>query len=163
VEPLRGLLTELDQLVGLCTEHCRKDLLLIFDECDHLIKEEHFQASITQILQLCPKCRVLLSTQEPMVSPAGQFKFAHHRLSGISMKWAVKLFLRRTHRALLWGDLTEPSNGTLAGAAVMHSLDSPVVMTGDDEAVAKQVYWGAGLKAQGGNPQKIIDLASTFV
>jgi len=171
-EALRGLLTELEQLVRLCEERRRNssegsvagvNILLIFDECDHLIQQRHFQDSIAEILRLCPKCRVLMSTQQPMVSSAGQFKVVHHPLNGIAFPDAVRLFLRRMHRPLYWGDLTEPTNGPVAAVGVVHSLDSPIVTTKDNEAeVMHLVYRCAGVAAQRGNPQKIIALASTF-
>jgi len=138
-------------------------MLLIFDECDRLIQESHFQASIAQILRQCPKCRVLLSTQQPMVSSAGQFKVAHHPLKGIAFPDSVKLFLRRLHRPLHWSDLNEPGNGQVMVAGVVPSLESPIVITKDNEAqVMHLVHRRAGVAAQGGNPQKIIALASTF-
>merc|ERR1712007_126411 len=172
-EALHEVFTELDQLTRTCEERrCNwyggtvagASILLILDECDHLIQQRHFQDSLAEILQLYPQCRILMSTQQPMVGLAGgQFKVVHHALKGLAPTDAVQLFLRRIHRPLFWRDLIGPARQPITVAGVVHSLESHVVVT--KETTAEEIDFVSrhtGVSAQRGNPRNIIILANTF-
>merc|ERR1712007_57856 len=172
-EALHEVFTELDQLTRTCKgrrHNCYggtvagANILLILDECDHLIQQRHFQDFLAEILQLYPQCRILMSTQQPMVGLAGgQFKVVHHALKGLAPTDAVQLFLRRIHRPLFWRDLIGPAKQPITVAGGVHSLESPFVLTKETTAeVIDFVSTHAGVSALRGNPRNIITLANTF-
>jgi len=188
VEPaLEELVAVMSSLTDLC-EDCSREwpamsmasggrasgarILLVLDECDHLIQQRHFQDAIADVLRRCASYSVVLSTQQQMVETGGGwFKTVHHPVAGLAPKDAARLFLRRAHRPLYWDELLSPaasadSNttgeataGLGSGATWAHR--SPVVMTRENEAeVLARVAAHPAVAAQHGNPRHLIELAS---
>jgi len=57
-------------------------ILLILDECDHLIQQRHFQDAIAEVLRRCASYSIVLSTQQPMVETGGGwFKVVHQQVA----------------------------------------------------------------------------------
>merc|ERR1719253_2287739 len=134
--------------------------LLILDNCDRLVQQQYFQEAIADILRRCPGYRVLLGTQRPlgMVGPSWyQFKAVHHHVEGLASPDAARLFLRRTHRALRWEEISPPeesaSLGTDPGAQV-------IMTSGNEAAVLDLVAKHPAVAAQRGNPRALIELAN---
>jgi len=80
-------------------------ILLILDECDHVAHHPAFQDTLVSILRNCDNFRVLLSTRQFPRPFCGQFKVAHYELKGLHPVWAARLFLRRGHRRIRWGEI----------------------------------------------------------
>lgn len=178
---LTELITEMATLSDLCEARCREwpaacsRILLLLDECDHLIQQQHFQDAVADVLQHCSAYQVVLSTHQRMVGTAGgRFKVVHHPIEGLSAPDAARLFLRRAQRPLRWGELLSGQSGSLAGgggggpaaavaAAVGATQDprSPVVIRRENEAaVLGLVAAHPSVAAQRGNPRRLIELAS---
>lgn len=134
--------------------------LLILDNCDRLVQQQYFQEAIADILRRCPGYRVLLSTQRPlgMVGPAWyQFKAVHHHVEGLASPDAARLFLRRTHRALRWEELSSPEEAASVGT----DPGAQVIMTsGNEAAILELVAKHPAVAAQRGNPRALIELAN---
>eukprot|EP00929_Paragymnodinium_shiwhaense_P097930 TRINITY_DN59497_c0_g1_i1.p1 TRINITY_DN59497_c0_g1~~TRINITY_DN59497_c0_g1_i1.p1 ORF type:complete len:1530 (-),score=326.76 TRINITY_DN59497_c0_g1_i1:114-4703(-) len=187
--PLQELIADLSYLEELCEARSRwqanagSQVLLLLDECDHLIQQQNFQLALADILQQCAQCRVVLSTQQPMVGTAGgHFKVVHHALNGLAAPDAARLFLRRAHRPLRWAELIVPNglgsdnaaavsaamqlgqpagSGATAAAAPASSLQSQVGMNKANEAaVLALVAQHPVIAAKRGNPRGLIELAS---
>mmetsp|Transcript_81758 Transcript_81758/g.157920 ORF Transcript_81758/g.157920 Transcript_81758/m.157920 type:complete len:911 (-) Transcript_81758:48-2780(-) len=170
---MRELITEMEALSELWQARCQqwpaasRRILLLLDECDHLIQQKHFQDAVAELLQQCSGYVVVLSTQQRMVGTAGgQFKLVHHPIHGLPRIDAARLFLRRTQRPLLWGELLPAiQTGTLPPdtATFFHSQHptQPVVLNAATEAtVLSLVAAHPSVAAQGGNPRRLIELAS---
>jgi hypothetical protein len=170
---MRELITEMAALSELCEARCQQwpaassRILLLLDECDHLIQQKHFQDAVAELLQQCSGYGVVLSTQQRMVGTAGgQFKVIHHPIHGLPPVDAARLFLRRAQRPLRWGELTPAmQSGTLPPgvATSFHSQDptQPVVLNAVTEAtVLRLVAAHPTVAAQRGNPRRLIELAS---
>jgi len=165
---LEELIADMTTLAEICEARCREwpaaagRLLLVLDDCDHLIQQPYFQEAIAEVLKRCPPYRVLLTTHQPVAGAAGgQFKVVHHELRGLAPKDAARLFLRRCQRPLHWGELVAP--GAMSPGAAAEALDprAPVALTAANEIevlalVAKQ----SSVAAQRGNPRGLIELAS---
>jgi len=163
---LEELIVEMTALAELCEARCRDwpaaggRILLVLDECDHLIQQKHFQIAIASVLRRCPSYRILLSTQQRMVGVAGgQFKVVQHELQGLAPKDAARLFLRRAQRPLRWGELqVVPSSGKTCGP---RDVSAPVALTRENESeVLELVARHPAVAAQRGNPRLLIELAS---
>lgn len=172
---------EMTALTEICELRCREwpaaggRILLLLDECDHLIQQPHFQDTLGEVLRHCASYRVVLSTQQPMVGTAGGwFKVVHHELDGVSPKDAARLFLRRTHRPIRWdeikpcgsdGDGKYDETAPAASASVEGaSRSDPVRLTKENEAdVLALVAAHPKIAAQRGNPRRLIELASRVV
>lgn len=158
---LDELIEDLMSLTSLC-EVRRQDrpagVVLLLDECDHLIQQEHFQAAIADVLHRCPLLRIVLSTHQRMVGTAGgHFKVVHHAIEGLPPREAARLFLRRAQRVLRWGEL--------AGAELLckggRDARSPVVINqATENEVLQLVATHPAVAAQCGNPRRLIELAS---
>lgn len=188
---LEALVSDMLLLSELCEARCGRDwpagssansrILLILDECDHLIQQEHFQEAVADLLRRCPAYRVLLSTQQPMhmvSSSLGQFKVVHHALQKLTDQDGARLFLRRAGRPIRWEELMSPragvnsgchptpsaaasSGGATSSTSGMHNPSSPVALTRENEAeVLSLVSAHPCVKAQAGNPRRLIELAS---
>jgi len=171
---LEELVTEMAALTGLCEAHCREwpaasgQILLLLDECDHLIQQQHFQETVADVLQRCTAVRVVLSTHQRMVGMAGGcFKVVHHPVAGLPDRDAARLFLRRVQRPLRWGELVDGSEGarsalgsTMAKAAT-DNIEGKVIMNKANEAeVLALVAAHPCVATQKGNPRRLIELAS---
>lgn len=123
-------------------------LLLILDECDHIIQQPHFQDFIGELLSRTPSsCSMLLSTQQRVVGIAGgRFKLVHCELQRLPERESALLFLKRAHRPLRWEEVEQA--GERRGPA--KSSDELYRLVAAHPAVV----------AQGGNPRRIIELAS---
>jgi len=193
---LEALVSDMLLLSELCEARCGRDwpagssansrILLILDECDHLIQQEHFQEAISDLLRRCPAYRMLISTQQPMhmvSSSLGQFKVVHHALEKLNEQDSARLFLRRAGRPIRWEELvTSPAERVnISGVAVpaleqaasvsrggaacnvpgSHNPAAPVALTRENEAeVLGLVSAHPCVKAQSGNPRRLIELAS---
>jgi len=164
-------------------------ILLLLDECDHLIQQRHFQDALADVLRRCASYSVVLSTQQQMVETGGGwFKVVHQPVAGLAPKDAARLFLRRAHRPLYWDELlpstivdgaesqaaeesassaASASSGTpraaasSAAPAASQAARSAVVMTRENEAeVLARVAGHPVVAAQKGNPRGLIELAS---
>jgi len=127
-------------------------ILLLLDECDHLVQQQQFQDALACILQRCSSYSVLLSTHQPMV-PAGasKFKVVQHRLQGLLPRDAARLLLRRAQRPLRWGE-------------VQRSIEDPsslVILNKENESeVLDAVSSQPRVAALKGNPRRLIELAN---
>lgn len=191
---LEALVSDMLLLSELCEARCGRDwpagssansrILLILDECDHLIQQEHFQEAISDLLRRCPTYRMLISTQQPMhmvSSSLGQFKVVHHALERLSEQDSARLFLRRAGRPIRWEELKssatkgaqganvpefEPADsvsrgGVCRNAAASQNPAAPVALTRENEAeVLGLVSAHPCVKTQCGNPRRLIELAS---
>jgi len=174
---LDGLAADLARLEELCEVRQRERpsasgrVLLLVDDCDHVIQQQHFQDAIADLLSSCASCRIVLCTHQRMVGTAGgRFKVVHHALQGLCPADAAQLVLRRAHRPLRWDEI---SAGEAAGVAATSALTSamtavgarsmagPVVVTRMNEAaVFGLVGSHPAVAAQCGNPRRLIELAS---
>jgi len=153
-------------------------ILLLLDECDHLIQQRHFQNAIADVLRRCASCSVVFSTQQQMVETGGGwFKVVHQPVGGLAPHDAARLFLRRTHRPLYWDELitcdevvtsmdggmqgsTSAAASARTGGTVRGGRNA-VVMTRTNEAeVLAKVAAHPAVAAQQGNPRRLIKLAS---
>mmetsp|Transcript_35974 Transcript_35974/g.84282 ORF Transcript_35974/g.84282 Transcript_35974/m.84282 type:complete len:1447 (-) Transcript_35974:135-4475(-) len=169
---LEELLLELSQLAELCEVRSRDwamptgRILLILDECDHLIQSPHFQEKIDDILRRCSACRIVLSTHQRMVVTAGGwFKVVHQQLQGLDKRDQARLFLRRAHRPLQWSELIVPHDDSGAvealAASCGASLDGNVMMSKENEAeLLNLIASHPAVAAQRGNPRCLIELAN---
>jgi len=153
------------------------EVLLLLDECDHLIQQQQFQEAIAEILQRCPSYRIVLSTHQAMVGPAGgHFKVIHQPLSGLPPEDASRLFLRRMQRPLRWEELIPRSSFTPAEPAfptqavlrqamtkvgAQDLMGNVVVVPANEGDVLKLLANHPAIKLLGGNPRRIIELASS--
>jgi hypothetical protein len=139
-------------------------ILLLLDECDHLIQQRHFQDAIADVLRRCASYSVVLSTQQPMVETGGGwFKVVHQPVGGLAPKDAARLFLRRAHRPLYWDELQESTACGSSGnsSAAPGGVRKSVVMTRENESeVLAMVAAHPVVAAQQGNPRRLIELAS---
>lgn len=150
-------------------------ILLLLDECDHLIQQRHFQDAIAEVLKQCAAYRVVLSTQQQMVQTGGGwFKVVHKQVAGLSPKDAARFFLRRSDRPLYWDELPAISNesnmavdaGTMESCADGVTPKTPtqrqqVKMTRENEAeVLARVAAHPVVAAQQGNPRRLLEIAS---
>jgi len=169
----RELFTELAALSELCEARCQQwpaassRILLLLDECDHLIQQKHFQDAVAELLQQCSGCSVVLSTQQRMVGTAGgQFKVVHHQIHGLPPVDAAKLFLRRAQRPLRWSELIPAmQSGTLPPdiATYLNGQDptKPVLYNPvTEKTVLRLVAAHPMIASQRGNPRRLIELAS---
>lgn len=170
---MQEIITQMEALSELCKARRQQwpaassRILLLLDECDHLIQQKHFQDAVAKLLQQCPAYGVILGTQQRMVGTAGgQFKVVHHPIHGLLPEDAARLFLRRAHRPLRWGELLPAvRSGTLPPDMItfFHSQDptQPVAMNAANEAaVLRLLAAHPTIAAQGGNPRRLIELAS---
>lgn len=170
---MRELIIEMAALSELCEARCQQwpaassRILLLLDECDHLIQQKHFQDAVAELLQHCPGFAVVLSTQQRMVGTAGgQFKVVHHPIHGLPPVDAARLFLRRAQRPLRWGELLPAvQSGTLppgvATSFQRQDPSQPVVLNAATEAIVLSLVAGHPMvAAQRGNPRRLIELAS---
>merc|ERR1719277_1274627 len=100
------------KLAELCAARRREwpvasdQILLLVDQCDHLIQQEHFQNAIADLLQSCAAYRIVLSTHQRMVGTAGgRFKVVHHAVRGLTPIDAGRLVMRWAQRPLRWEEL----------------------------------------------------------
>mmetsp|Transcript_37665 Transcript_37665/g.99626 ORF Transcript_37665/g.99626 Transcript_37665/m.99626 type:complete len:1146 (-) Transcript_37665:359-3796(-) len=149
-------------------------VLLLLDECDHLIQQQPFQDAVADILQRCAAYRIVLSTHQPMVGTAGGlFKVVHQPIAGLAPEDAARLFLRRVQRPLRWEELMDPLQLLPEGAsshataqlamAKVGAKDPrrPVIMAKANEGeVLQLVASHPSVTAQFGNPRRLIELAS---
>jgi len=138
-------------------------ILLLLDECDHLIQQRHFQDVLADVLRRCPSYSIVLSTQQQMVQTGGGwFKVVHQPIGSLAPKDAALLFMRRAHRPLYWDELPLPADDPqdLQDATAL-SGRKMVVKTKDNEAeVLALVAAHPAVAAQRGNPRRIIELAN---
>lgn len=164
-------------LTEICELRCREwpaaggRILLLLDECDHLIQQQHFQDALAEVLRHCASYRVVLSTQQPMVGTAGGcFKVVHHELGGMSPKDAARLFLRRAQRPIRWDEIVVDGGsdggggGDAAAPAAATAGGETVKLTKENEAnVLELIATHPSIAAQRGNPRRLIELASRVV
>jgi len=157
---IQELVAEMATLAELCEARCREwpavagRVVLILDECDHLIQQQHFQEALSEILRCCSQYRIVLSTHQRMVGTAGGwFKVVHQQLQGLGRHDAARLFLRRIHRPLRWEELLPEGSDT--------PRTGPVNLTGANESeVLSLVADHPAVAARRGNPRQLIELAS---
>lgn len=177
---LRPALEELIEDMGLLSDLCEArqrewpaasgEVLLVLDECDHLIQQQHFQDAVADLLQRCAAYRVVLSTHQRMVGTAGgQFKVVHQAISGLRTEEAAQLFLRRVQRAIRWEELLFPSPDGMVEVHVSRAMKkvgaqdvhAPAAMSEANKAeVLHLVGTHPVVAAQRGNPAGLIELAS---
>lgn len=126
-------------------------ILLLLDECDHLVQQQQFQDALACILQRCSSYSVVLSTHQPMV-PAGasKFKVVQHRLQGLVPRDAARLLLRRAQRPLRWGEIQRSEDPS--SLVILNKENESEVL----EAVSSQPR----VAALRGNPRRLIELAN---
>lgn len=126
-------------------------ILLLLDECDHLVQQQQFQDALACILQRCSSYSVVLSTHQPMV-PAGasKFKVVQHRLQGLVPRDAARLLLRRAQRPLRWGEIQRSEDPS--SLVILNKENETEVL----EAVSSQPR----VAALRGNPRRLIELAN---
>jgi len=169
VEPL---VAEMSALAEICEARQRcgpvtsGGILLVFDEVDHLIQQQHFQETLADILQRCPAYSVVLSTHQRMVGTAGgHFKVVHHAIGGLAQKDAAKLFLRRVQRPLAWRELlpatTSVGDTSMSTSLEADCLDGHAVLNRLNEAqLLGMVAAHPAVASKKGNPKELIELAS---
>jgi len=148
----------------------KQKMLVLLDECDHLIQQEHFQDGLECLLKDCPNVSFLISTHQPIYygSPHQQcennlqtaFKNVHVTVKRLSVEDTGKLFLRRLQRVITWSDL---------GYAITDQsevLKDDVVRLGQNPNETAMIYRKVGqaprLQSADGIPRKIIELAMKF-
>lgn len=174
------LLADMGLLSDLCEVRQREwpaasgQVLLLLDECDHLIQQQHFQDAVADILQRCAAYRIVLSTHQPMVGTAGgRFKVVHQPIAGLASEDTARLFLRRVQRPLRWEELMDPLRILPEGADTHVTTQSamakvgaqdprrPVIMAKANELeVLRLVASHPCVAAHFGNPRRLIELAS---
>ncbi|CAJ1396875.1 unnamed protein product [Effrenium voratum] len=129
-------------------------ILLLLDECDHLVQQQAFQDALAVLLQRCSSYSIVLSTHQPMV-PAGasNFKVVQHRVQGLGPRDSARLLLRRAPRPLRWGEVL-PDAFDPSSLVVLNKANESEVL----DAVASQAHVAA-LK---GNPRRLIELANNL-
>mmetsp|Transcript_35444 Transcript_35444/g.93467 ORF Transcript_35444/g.93467 Transcript_35444/m.93467 type:complete len:1427 (-) Transcript_35444:86-4366(-) len=186
---LADLTADLAKLAELCAARRREwpaasdQILLLVDQCDHLIQQQYFQNAIADLLQSCAAYRIVLSTHQRMVGTAGgRFKVTHHAVRGLTPREAGRLVLRRAQRPIRWEELlpavapvgngtddtasspTVPAGSPLAAAmasAGAQRVVEPVVLTRGNEAeVFDLVGRHPAVATLNGNPKCLIELAS---
>jgi hypothetical protein len=135
--------------------------ILIFDGCEELLEQPHFQEAVDDILAVCPGYRVLFSAQRPPAFSQSwrRYKIAKHELEGLPKKDAALLFLRRTNRPLRWEELLL---GTDEASKIDYSPTSEVHLPApgkDREKILDLVAEHPAVAAQLGNPKALIELA----
>lgn len=161
-----GLLSEFAEMRQREYPAASGQVLLLLDECDHLIQQQHFQEAVADVLQRCPTYRVVLSTHQAMVGTAGgQFKVVHQPIAGLTPEDAARLFLRRAQRPLRWEELSADPGAALPLQAMAkvgaRDPGAHVVMAAANEAeILRLVAGHPSVAAQGGNPRRLIELAS---
>mmetsp|Transcript_117641 Transcript_117641/g.183796 ORF Transcript_117641/g.183796 Transcript_117641/m.183796 type:complete len:310 (-) Transcript_117641:13-942(-) len=154
---------------GRCTSGIR--ILLLLDECDHLIQQRHFQDAIAEVLRKCAAYSLVLSTQQQMVETGGGwFKVVHKQVAGLSPKYAAQLLLRRSHRPLYWDEIPkniDSSNEVEDDLAnpnckdTTPSMRQQVVKTRENELeILGRIAAHPVIAAQQGNPRRLIEIAS---
>lgn len=164
---LEELVEDMISLSELCEARCREwpassgRILLLLDEADHLIQQQHFQDAVADVLQRCSAFRIVLSTHQPMVGTAGgQFKVVHHALQGLSTRDSARLFLRRAPRPLRWGELDISKAGQELGQLV-GLPESPVVLSKATEGqILELISMQSSIASARCNPRRLIELAS---
>lgn len=159
---LDELMDDMGLLSEKCEARCREwpaagsCILLLLDECDHLIQQPHFQDAIAEVLSRCSSFRVILSTQQRMVGTGGgKFKVVHHELKGLTPKDSATLFLRRVQRPLRKEEIIPRSQ------LEPESRQDPLLITDSNrEEVLTLVALHPVVKAQRGNPRGLIQVAS---
>mmetsp|Transcript_84640 Transcript_84640/g.273566 ORF Transcript_84640/g.273566 Transcript_84640/m.273566 type:complete len:1413 (-) Transcript_84640:163-4401(-) len=178
---LSDLQSDLAELAELCAARRREwpaasdRILLLLDECDHLIQQQYFQDAIADLLQSCSAYRIVLSTHQRMVGTAGgRFKVIHHALDRLGRRDAARLVMRRAQRPLRWEELLPPdvvsSGGHDQAQAVVQAamaavgatqFSSKVVLTRANEAEVFDAVGSHPIVAElCGNPRRLIELAS---
>lgn len=158
---LEELIAEMEELAELCEARFGElpaaggRILLLVDECDHLIQQQYFQQAVADVLRRCSSYRIVLSTQQRMVGTAGGcFKVVHQELHGLASRDAARLFLHRAHRPLRWDELLPP------GTAATKGKQGPVRLSKENEQETLSLLGGHPcIVMQRGNPRKIIELA----
>jgi len=173
-----GALEELTAVIGdlttLCDTRCQQwpgaigQLILLMDGCDNLAQHRDFQDKLAIILERCPACKIILSTQQPIRSTvSGKFKFTPYQLPGLMRVDAVRLFLARLGRQLQWEEL--PSNSLRARAMAAAGAEDPIdfvtIVTAEvKELIATYLASSGCSNVHGGrdyyNPRRIIELAN---
>jgi len=156
---LQAVATDLQVLCRAAKQRCWSTgatdsgrVLLLLDECDHLLQQPHFQEAVSELLRSCPECKVLLSSQQRMVgSGSGHFKVIHHELHGLDDVSVAKLCLRRAHRPVHRREVTETSGDEEASQKPIRiSSPTDLSLLSQHPAVTRLA----------GNPRRIIELAS---
>jgi len=161
------LFDELQSLVELCEARCKDwpaqsgRILLLLDEVDHIVQQQHFQDAVANVLQRWPSLSVVLSTHQSMVGTAGgHFKVVHHKLQGLQKRDAARLFLRRSPRPLHWGELIEAPAASRCSAQLGSPSELVVLTKANEGRVLDLLASQQCLAAQQGNPRRLIALAS---
>jgi hypothetical protein len=130
----------------------RKGVVLILDGCEGLIMQKEFQEGVGEILRICPAYRVLIGTHQRMPAVGGQFKVVHHAIDRLSSLDSARLFLRRTHRPLRWGEI-DPY------AKCPDSFISLAGGSNKENEVLAAVARHPAIAAAKGHPRALIELA----
>jgi len=159
---LDELMDDMVLLSEKCEARCREcpaagsSILLLLDECDHLVQQPHFQDAIADVLSRCSCYRVILSTQQRMVGTGGgKFKVVHHELRGLNPKDSARLFLRRVQRPLRQEEVVPEVD------LKQESRQGPLMISDSNrEQILDLVASHPVVKAQRGNPRGLIHVAS---
>jgi non-specific serine/threonine protein kinase len=154
-----GLRTELDRqpLAAVLTVLAARQLLLIFDNCEHLI--DACAELVPAVLGRCPLVRVVVTSREPLGVPGETV----YRLRPLAETAAVRLFVERAQAQR--GDLTADDTSSVVEVckALDHlplAIELAAARTGvlrpaellprleDRFAVLKRVGWRGGLPRQ---------------
>jgi len=94
-----------------CVQEIKKlgSALLILDDADHIVQQEHFQSQIQQLLASCGKLHLLVATHQP-VHWSDRYKAVHHHLRRLTDAESADLFLWRIGRSLRYADVNEDSD-----------------------------------------------------
>jgi hypothetical protein len=128
----------------------RRGIVLVLEGCEALILQQDFQEAIGEILRVFPTFRVLFGTQQRMPAVGGQFKVVHHAVGGLSALDSARLFLRRTHRPIRWGEVNPRAAFPNAVIALAN---------GNEAEVLAAVAAHPAVAATQGHPRALIQLA----
>lgn len=164
------------QLADLCMDlkqlSANERMLVLLDECDHLVQQEHFQEALQCLLKDCPNISFLLSTHQPIYSGSNEgsgssnpgsargsgsshqkflkfqaYKNVHVVIKKLPDEEAGKLFLRRLSKLITWSQLGYEGD------------DRNVRLQGDLNHVYRRVGKSPFMQKLEGHPRRVIEAA----
>lgn len=139
-----------NQLALLCMDLQRlsenEKMLVVLDECDHVIQQDYFQDGLQCLLKDCPNISFLINTHQPVMGRLQGFKNVHVTLKALSDEDSGKLFLRRLSQLITWRHLG-------------YADDREIRLSGDVTMIYRRVGRSPFLQPLGGHPRLIIEAA----